>query len=34
MRRDLVQALKELNPKFLRFPGGCVIEGLDNNEYH
>ncbi len=27
MRADLVQALKELEPKFLRFPGGCVIEG-------
>lgn len=27
MRSDLVQALKDLNPKFLRFPGGCVVEG-------
>lgn len=34
MRRDLVLALKELKPHFLRFPGGCIIEGLDNNEYH
>jgi len=33
MRRDLVLALKELKPSFLRFPGGCIIEGLDNNEY-
>ena len=27
LRADLVQALKDLNPSFLRFPGGCIIEG-------
>ena len=27
LRADLVQALKNLNPAFLRFPGGCVTEG-------
>lgn len=27
LRADLVQALKDLNPAFLRFPGGCVTEG-------
>lgn len=27
MRSDMVQALKDLSPKFLRFPGGCVVEG-------
>ena len=27
MRRDLVEALQELHPRFLRFPGGCVVEG-------
>ena len=26
-RADLVEALRELNPSFLRFPGGCVAEG-------
>lgn len=26
-RRDLTQLLKELNPGFIRFPGGCIIEG-------
>ena len=26
-RKDLVEKLKALNPGFLRFPGGCVIEG-------
>ena len=27
LRADLVQALMDLHPKFLRFPGGCVAEG-------
>ncbi|WP_070000271.1 alpha-L-arabinofuranosidase C-terminal domain-containing protein [Cellulosilyticum sp. I15G10I2] len=27
LRRDLVQMLKDLNPKFMRFPGGCIVEG-------
>ncbi len=27
LRADLVQALKDLNPSFLRFPGGCIVEG-------
>lgn len=27
LRADLVQALKDLHPSFLRFPGGCVTEG-------
>ena len=26
-RRDLVSYMKELQPGFLRFPGGCVVEG-------
>ena len=32
MRKDLAQALKDLNPKFLRFPGGCIAhgDGIDN----
>ncbi len=29
MRIDLAEKLAELEPKFLRFPGGCVIEGWD-----
>lgn len=28
LRIDLVNILKGLSPKFLRFPGGCVVEGL------
>lgn len=31
MRKDLATMLEELEPKFLRFPGGCVIEGYDEN---
>ena len=27
LRKDLAQALADLQPKFLRFPGGCVVHG-------
>ena len=27
MRRDIVQLLADMNPGFLRFPGGCIVEG-------
>ena len=27
IRRDMAEALEALNPKFMRFPGGCVIHG-------
>ena len=27
LRTDLVKLLKELKPGFLRFPGGCIVEG-------
>ncbi len=27
LRKDLVQLLYELKPGFLRFPGGCIVEG-------
>lgn len=29
LRKDLVEALNELNPGLFRFPGGCIIEGTD-----
>ena len=29
MRKDLAEKLEELSPAFLRFPGGCIIEGWD-----
>lgn len=27
LRRDLAEALEALNPKFMRFPGGCIVHG-------
>jgi len=29
MRADLVQMLADLHPAFMRFPGGCIVEGMD-----
>lgn len=29
LRADLVQMLAEMKPGFLRFPGGCIVEGFD-----
>ena len=28
LRKDLVQLLADLQPGFLRFPGGCIVEGI------
>lgn len=28
LRKDLVEKLREMNPSFLRFPGGCIVEGF------
>ena len=34
LRQDLVQLLADLKPGFLRFPGGCIVEGRDlSNRY-
>lgn len=34
-RKDLIEALAELKPKFMRFPGGCIVEGeFYGNEYN
>ncbi len=34
MRADMVQMLADLKPGFIRFPGGCIVEGRDlNNRY-
>jgi len=27
LRRDMVEAMRDLHPTFLRFPGGCISEG-------
>jgi len=31
LRADLVQSIADLKPAFLRFPGGCIVEGKDLN---
>lgn len=33
LRVDLAEALAEMNPHFLRFPGGNMLEGLTNDSY-
>jgi len=32
LRSDLVQALADLQPGFIRFPGGCIVEGAYRHE--
>lgn len=32
IRKDLVEKLQGLNPSFIRFPGGCIIEGNAGRE--
>lgn len=27
MRKDIAEAIADMKPKFLRFPGGCIVEG-------
>ena len=37
LRKDLAQALADLQPRFMRFPGGCVVHGGGDgfwNTYH
>ena len=29
LRKDLAQALNDINPGVFRFPGGCIVEGTD-----
>lgn len=31
MRTDLAQMLADLHPAFMRFPGGCYVEGIKNS---
>ncbi len=34
LRKDIVEMIAGLNPGFLRFPGGCIVEGRDlENRY-
>jgi len=35
LRADLVKRLEDLHPAFIRFPGGCIVHGLDlQNAYN
>lgn len=37
IRKDLAETIEKLNPKFMRFPGGCVVHGGGDgfwNTYH
>lgn len=29
MRKDMIQMLADMKPGFIRFPGGCIVEGMD-----
>ena len=29
MRKDMIQMLADMKPGFIRFPGGCIVEGID-----
>ncbi len=29
IRQDLIDLMMDLNPKFMRFPGGCIVEGFN-----
>ena len=31
LRRDLCEKLEDLHPAFLRFPGGCIVEGFSKS---
>ena len=34
LRADMVQWLADMKPGFIRFPGGCIVEGFDlSNRY-
>lgn len=34
MRADMIQMLADMKPGFIRFPGGCIVEGFDlTNRY-
>lgn len=34
LRRDLAQAIADLHPKFVRFPGGCLVHGPGIRHYY
>jgi len=34
LRRDLAQAIADLKPRFIRFPGGCLVHGTGVRAYY
>lgn len=34
IRKDLLDLMMDLNPKFMRFPGGCIVEGFNWEGYY
>jgi len=34
LRADLAQAISDLRPKFMRFPGGCLVHGAALNNFY
>lgn len=34
LRRDLAEAIADLRPKFMRFPGGCLVHGPGVRQYY
>ncbi|WP_221033161.1 alpha-L-arabinofuranosidase C-terminal domain-containing protein [Actomonas aquatica] len=34
LRRDLAQAIADLHPKFMRFPGGCLVHGQGAHRFY
>ncbi len=34
LRADLAQTIADLHPKFMRFPGGCLVHGIGLNNFY
>ncbi len=34
LRKDLAQAIADIKPKFVRFPGGCLVHGQGIHQYY
>ncbi|MBD5778546.1 alpha-N-arabinofuranosidase [Pelagicoccus sp. NFK12] len=34
LRKDLAQSIADLEPKFMRFPGGCLVHGQGIHQYY
>ncbi len=32
LRNDLAQKLSDIHPGFMRFPGGCIVEGKNDRQ--